>query len=57
MKKIAILLPLKERYRKFDAGSVSLFVHSHLQNSVFKKKLKYMVSTLTNHGIIKIMSN
>ena len=40
MKKIAILLPLKERYRKFDAGSVSLFVHSHLQNSVFKKKIK-----------------
>ena len=40
MKKIAILLPLKERYRKFDAGSVSLFVHSHLQNSVLKKKNK-----------------
>ena len=40
MKKIAILLPLKERYRKFDAGSVSLFVHNHLLNSVFRKNIK-----------------
>ena len=35
--KISILLPYKENYSPTYAGAVSLFVHSVLNKSVYKK--------------------
>ena len=43
--KISILLPYKENYSPTYAGAVSLFVHSVLNKSVYKKSTTIYGST------------
>ncbi len=60
--KIAILLPYKENYSKFNAGAVSIFVNDTSKLSKFKKKIKVYGSTseknvLFNYQNIKFNKN
>ncbi len=46
---IAILLPYKENYTKFNAGAVSIFVNDTSKLSKFKRQIKVYGSTETNN--------
>ena len=46
--KIAILLPYKENYSKFDTGAVSIFVNSVTKISKYKDNIKIYGSTTHN---------
>ena len=43
--KIAILLPYKENYSKFNAGAVSIFVNDTVKLSKYKQNIKVYGST------------
>ena len=59
--KIAILLPQKESYTEFKAGSVSIFVNNHLSISLFKEDTKIygasVKSPLDKKNFFSIKSN
>ena len=53
--KIAILLPYKENYSKFNAGAVSIFVNDTAKLSKYKKNIKVYGSTDEKDVLLNII--